>query len=181
VNNLRLVFLLALALIVGCATIHHTPSDFELEGDRPVVNASGSVSVEAADLPSQKFSIDLPGQTLTVDLREHTDAIVDRVRAALLAQGVRLEPQASKSLEIEAVYTNILPGAGRFHCVVDFTVRAGNGYVRGHQARDESYDARKACNAALSRAAFECLSDREIRDYLAGSNAEVSVERGGGQ
>jgi hypothetical protein len=112
--------------------------------------------------------IDLPGRKMTVDLQEHTEALVERVRAALADQGVTVAPEAPITMELEVVYVNILPQM-RFHCLVDFTVRAGNGYVRGHQARDKSGNAEKACNAALSRAAFELLADEQVQRYLAGS------------
>ena len=92
-----------------------------------------------------------------------------RVRAALEKQGVAVESGAPTAVEIEVVYANILPQM-RYHCVVDFTVRAGNGYVRGHQARDKSGNPKKACNAALSRAAFELLADELLQRYLAGSS-----------
>ena len=85
------------------------------------------------------------------------------------ARGVAVEPEAPTAIEIEVVYANILPQMQN-HCVVDFTVRAGNGYVRGHQARDKSGNPQKACNAALSRAVFELLADEQVQRYLAGSS-----------
>jgi len=55
-----------------------------------------------------------------------------------------------------------------WHCVIDFTMRAGNGYVRGHQARDMSgLSSKRACNAALSEAAAASLRDPRVQEYLA--------------
>ena len=133
------------------------------------MNTSGPVSVRSGNAVAGSFTIDLTGQKMTVDLQEYTEALVSRVRAALADQGVAVEPDAPTAVEIEVVYANILPTM-RYHCVVDFTVRAGNGYVQGHQARDKSGNPQKACNAALSRAAFEMLADEQLQRYLAGSS-----------
>ena len=151
----------------GCGTIAHTPKDYELDDSWPTVRTNGPVAVRSGNAAAGRFTIELPGRSMTVDLQEYTEALVHRVRAALAEQGVAVEPGAPTAIEIEVVYTNILPQM-RYHCVVDFTVRAGNGYVRGHQARDKSVNPQKACNAALSRAAFELLADELLQQYLAG-------------
>ena len=106
---------------------------------------------------------------MTVDLQEYSGALAHRVREALSSQGAALAPEAPTVVAVEVVYVNILPQM-RNHCVVDFTVRAGNGYVRGHQARDKSGNPKKACDAALSRAALELLADEQLQSYLAGSS-----------
>ncbi len=160
---------LILLFNAGCGTIVHTPKDYKLDESWPTVKTSGPVAVRSGNAVAGRFTIDLPGRSMTVDLREYTEALVHRVRAALAKQGVAVEPGAPTAVEIEVVYANILPQM-RYHCVVDFTVRAGNGYVRGHQARDKSGNPKKACNAALSRAAFELLADEQLQRYLAGSS-----------
>ena len=158
---------LVLLFNTGCGTIVHTPKDHEFDEPWPTVKTSRPVAVRSGNAVAGRFTIDLPGRSMTVDLREYTEALVQRVRAALANQGVAVEPGAPTAIEIEVVYANILPQM-RYHCVVDFTVRAGNGYVRGHQARDKSGNPKKACNAALSRAAFELLADELLQQYLAG-------------
>lgn len=163
-----LALVLVLHLGTGCATIQHTPKDYDLGEPWPGVTASGPVSVRTGNAPAGRFTIDLPGQSMTIDLQEYTEALAQRVRKALSEQGVATEPEAARVIEVEVVYANILPQM-RFHCVVDFTVRTGDGYVRGRQARDKSGNPQKACNAALSRAAFELLGDERVRRYLAGS------------
>jgi hypothetical protein len=162
-----LLTVLVLLFNAGCGTIVHTPKDYELDDSWPTVKTSGPVAVSSGNAAAGRFTIDLPGRSMTVDLREYTEALVQRVRAALANQGVAVEPGAPTVVEIEVVYANILPQM-RYHCVVDFTVRAGNGYVRGHQARDKSGNPKKACNAALSRAAVELLADELLQQYLAG-------------
>ena len=148
-------------------TLDHTPKDFELEAAWPAVDVQGGVSVQSGTAEAGKFTIDLAGANMTVDRQEYTDALVARVVAVLAQQGATLEGDVQKSLELLVVYVNILPGAGRFHCVIDFTVRAGDGYVRGHQARANSMSIDRACNAALSEAALACLSDPQLQEYLA--------------
>ena len=162
-----LLTVLVLLFNAGCGTIVHTPKDYELDDPWPTVKTIRPVAVRGGNAAAGRFTIDLPGRSMTVDLREYTEALVHRVRAALADQGVAVEPEAPTAIEIEVVYTNSLPQM-RYHCVVDFTVRAGNGYVRGHQARDKSGNPKKACNAALSRAAFELLADELLQQYLAG-------------
>ena len=170
---MRIGHCLPIALLVlfsvGCATINHTPKDYDLAESWPTVRTSGPVAVRGGNAPAGRFTIDLAGQSMTVDLQEYTEALVQRVQEALSGQGGAVEPDAATAIEIEVVYANILPQM-RYHCVVDFTVRAGNGYVRGHQARDKSGNPQKACNAALSRAAFELLADEQLQRYLAGSS-----------
>jgi len=161
---------LALALaspaLGGCLTTHLEPKELSLDEPPPAVGASGSVSVVAGPAAPGLFTIELAGQKVTLDRVELTEALVERVEALLRDQGASIAQDGTKTLELEVVYTNILPG-GRNHCVVDVTVRTGNGYARGHQARETSADPTKACRAALSRAAYEILLDREVRDYLA--------------
>jgi len=164
-----LPLVLVLLFSAGCVTIAHTPKDYGLDEAWPTGKTSGAADVRSGNAAAGRFTIDLPGQAMTLDLQEYTEAIVNRVRAALAAQGVAVEPDAPTAVEIEVVYANILPTM-QYHCVVDFTVRAGNGYVRGHQARDTSGNPQKACNAALSRAAFELLADDQLQLYLAGSS-----------
>jgi hypothetical protein len=158
---------LVLLFNAGCGTIVHTPKDYELDDSWPTVKTSGPVAVSSGNAVAGRFTIDLPGRSMTVDLQEYTEALMHRVRSALAEQGIAVESGAPTAIEIEVVYANILPQM-RYHCVVDFTVRAGNGYVRGHQARDKSGNPKKACNAALSRAAFELLADELLQQYLAG-------------
>ena len=163
-----LSFVPLLLFSAGCMTINHTPEEFELDEPWPIVRSSGPVAVRGGNAPEGRFTIDLPGPQMTVDLQEYTEALVQRVREALSGQGTAIESDAATIIEIEVVYANILLQM-RANCVVDFTVRAGNGYVRGHQARAGSRKLQKACDAALSRAAFELLADEQIQRYLAGS------------
>jgi hypothetical protein len=163
-----LLTLLVLLFNVGCGTIVHTPKDFELDQPWPTVKAKRPVEVRNGNAVAGRFEIALPGRSMTVDLQEYTESLADRVRAELTRQGVSIETGAPTTVEIEVVYVNILPQM-RFHCVVDFTLRAGNGYVRGHQARAKSGNPQKACNAALSEAAVKLLADGLLQDYLAGS------------
>ena len=160
---------LTLLISTGCGTIVHTPKNFGLEEPWPATNARGPVDVRSGDAAAGRFEITLPGRSMTVDLQEYTEALVSRVRAALTEQGVAIQAEAPIAVEIEVVYANILPQM-RFHCVVDFTVRAGNGYVRGHQARAKSGQPKKACDAALSQAALEMLGDESLQRYLAGGS-----------
>ena len=153
----------------GCATVAHTPKDYELDEVWPIVKTSGPLTVRSGNAPTERFTIKLAGQSMTVDLQEYSEALAHRVREALSSQGAALTPEAPTVVEVEVVYVNILPQM-RNHCVVDFTVRAGNGYVRGHQARDKSGNPKKACDAALSRAALELLADEQLQSYLAGSS-----------
>lgn len=158
--------LLVFPLVLSACTIHHRPKDFELDEPWPALAVSGPVDVRAGDALPGMRSIALAGQTFTLDLSEYTDALVERVAEALAAQGTPPRDGAGKSVELEVVYANILPGAGPSHCVVDFTLRTANGYVRGLQARAVSYDPQKACNAALSKAALACLRDDGLQAYL---------------
>ena len=168
--RIRPCLLIASVLLfnAGCATLDHTPKDFKLEEPWPTLRASGPVAVHSGDAVAGRFEIKLAGASMTVDLQEYSEALVDRVRTALTSQGITVEEGAPTTVEIEVIYTNILPQM-RNHCVVDFSVRAGNGYVRGHQARANSGNPQKACNAALSQAAFVLLADEVIQEYLAGA------------
>jgi hypothetical protein len=152
---------------LGCSTtLDHTPSAFDLEDPPPRFASAGPVSIQSAIARPQRFEIVLPVQSMTVSMQEYTDALVERIIRLLEDQGAAVVADSEPSAEVEVVYVNILPGAGSFQCVVDFTVRTGDGYVRGHQARHQSWSAEKACNAALSRAAYVFLSDVELMRRL---------------
>ena len=156
------------SLLVACASPSaHVPKDFELDEGWPAASSPTPVQVRAADVSPRELETALAGTSFVIDLRTYTQALADRVGEALASQGVALAPGAPRSLELEVVYARILPGAGNMHCLIDYTVRAGDGYVHGLQARAFSIDAGKACNAALSEAAASCLRDPQVLAYLA--------------
>ena len=155
------------SMLVACAAPSaHVPSDFGLEGGWPAASSPTPVQVRAADVWARELETALAGTSFVIDLRVYTRALADRVGEALASQRIALDPGAPKSLELEVVYARILPGAGNTHCLIDYTVRAGDGYVHGHQARAFSTDTAKACNAALSEAAATCR-DPKVLAYLA--------------
>jgi hypothetical protein len=162
-----LAFLPALILVGGCSTTYQ-PKDFDLDEPWPPLTSTGPVAVRVVEAPLQEQSLALPGETLKFELRDYTRALADRIEEALETQGIAVEPGAGKVIEVEVVYADILTH-GRSHCIVDVTLRTADGYVRGHQARAKSGFVKKACNAALSKAALACLSDPQLRAYLSGS------------
>ena len=89
-----LLTVLVLLFNAGCGTIVHTPKDYELDDPWPTVKTSRPVAVRGGNAAAGRFTIDLPGRSMTVDLREYTEALVQRVRAALANQGVAVEPGA---------------------------------------------------------------------------------------
>jgi len=158
--------LVFLAVGLGCTT-HLTPKPFELEDAWPRIATAGDVAVRAGAAPSGRHVLKVSGSSFTVDYAEFTASLVARTRQALNEQGAELSEAAQRSIEVEVVYVSILPGAGRFHCVIDFTLRTGDGYVRGLQARANSWRTDNACNAALSESALVALRDGHVASYLA--------------
>ena len=162
-----LASLAVLAGFAGCSTLHHKPEEFDLEESWPRVTASGPIAVRAGPAPAGWRSVELPVQVFKLDLQDYTRSLVQRVEEALASQNIAIQSGAQSWIEFEVVYAAILRGENAFHCVIDFTVRTGNGYVFGHQAREESPMIGKACDAALSRAAYVSLNDSNVRTYLA--------------
>ncbi len=163
-----LASLAVLAGFAGCSTLHHKPEEFDLEESWPRVTASGPIAVSAGPAPAGWRSVELPVQVFKLDLQDYTRSLVQRVEEALASQNVAIQSGAQSWIELEVVYVAILLGEHAFHyCVIDFTVRTGNGYVFGHQARERSWQTDKACDAALSRAAYVSLNDSSVRSYLA--------------
>ncbi len=163
-----LASLAVLAASVGCAsTLDHKPEEFDLEESWPRVTASAPIAVRAGPAPAGWRSVRLPALVFRLDLQDYTRSLVRRVEEALASQNVAIQSGAQSWMELEVVYATILRGENKFHCVIDFTVRTGNGYVFGHQARERSWRADKACDAALSRAAYAALNDSSVLTYLA--------------
>jgi hypothetical protein len=163
-----LASLAVLAASVGCAlTLDHKPEEFDLEESWPRVTASGPIAVRAGPAPAGRRSVELPALVFKLDLQDYTRSLVQRVEEALASQSVAIQSGAQRWIELEVVYANILHDGDRFHCVIDFTVRTGNGYVFGHQVRERNSWVDRACNAALSRAAYVSLNDWSVRTYLA--------------
>ena len=153
---------------LGCAyTVEHVPRPYELGDPWPRVAASAPVQMRVGASPSGWQAIDLPAQVFRLDLREYNQSLVGQIEAVLADQDVKLDPQAERWLEIDVVHASILRGGeNRFHCVIDFTVRTGDGYVFGHQTRGRSLFPERACNAALSMSAYVTLTDPRVRSHL---------------
>ena len=157
---------IAVASVCCVLSVEHQPGEFDLEETWPRIAASEPIAVRAGPAPAGWRSVEFPAQVFKLDLQDYTRSLVRRVEEALASQNVTLQSRARRWMEFEVVYASILRSEGGFHCVIDFTVRTGNGYVFGHQAREGSPVIDKACDAALSRAAYVSLSDSNVRTYL---------------
>jgi hypothetical protein len=160
-----------LSASLGCAfTFEHRPEEFDLDEPWPRLTAGEPIAVRAGPAPAGWRSIELPALVFKLDLQVYTHSLVRRVEQALVSQNVATRSDSQRWMELDVVYATILRGGGDgYDCVVDFTVRTGDGYVFGHQARERSVFIEKACNAALSRAAYVALNDPNVRAYLGAS------------
>jgi hypothetical protein len=161
-----ITILVAAAALSGCVT--PSPEDPAREENWPKVASTVPIAVLAGPAAAGPRSIAVSIVDLQIDLADFTHSLNERIEEALTTQGVTIQPEAQRWVELEVVYANLLRDSPDLFCVIDFTVRTRDGYVFGHQARERGWSVERACDAALSRAALVTLRDSNVRRYLEG-------------
>lgn len=159
----RLVLIAVSAgLALGCSTV--TPASFRAKAPDLSQQWSGDVSVTpgyAVD-PLSRFNAN--GVTFDVNLDQFSEQLAELVAESLAKSGATIGP-SDRTMEIQVVYLDFL---FQGPCLVDYSVRLGNGDVFGQQAAAPSKIFTTACARALEQAVQEILRDSRTITYLGG-------------
>jgi len=60
----------------------------------------------------------------------------------------------------------MFPMVGNFRCIINYTVKTGDGYVRGIEVLGGSWNYRTAIDMAVANVAVGVLNDEKILSYL---------------
>lgn len=131
----------------------------------PAISARAPVAV-VGEL-SGHASYALPtGTGETVDDDSVTTALAARVRAALEALRVSVEPAAARSIQLRVTHVSARLAGMHFECTLDFNRQLGAEPAQGLQARGVDRDLHRACSFAVKEAATTALADGAVRRYL---------------
>lgn len=152
-------------LALACAT-HLRPGESEISaGAIPRIDATGSVAVRAAHAGAGERALPGPGVDVVVDDAEFAAELASRLSKQLQQNGVRIEADAERTIEIQVVRVSLHPEP-TFTCVIDFNRRLGDAAVRGFQSRATNWNFERSCAAAVSQAVVDLLNDPSTLAYL---------------
>jgi hypothetical protein len=158
----RALSLTMLALGLGCSTL--TPATFRAKAPDVAPGLRGPVSVTPvhSERPASRFNAN--GMLFEANLDRFSEQLAGLVAESLEKSGTALGAGGG-SLEIQVVYLDFM---FQGPCIVDSTVRLGNGAVFGLQATGASKLYDRACARALEAAVRQILGDPRTTAYLGG-------------
>lgn len=167
--RLRIHSLLLLSLALGACAVQMRIKDAKIpNGDIATLHASSPIAVRPRIVDGPKRKIAIAGPDVTVDEDQFSSELVNRVVEELRSQSVPVDPDASRSIELQVVRVSLQPDR-TIYCVIDFNRRLGDGELRGLQSRAKNSNYETACGEALSRAVVDTLNDSTTRSYLEGN------------
>jgi hypothetical protein len=131
----------------------------------PPIAARAPVAVRAEPSGDASYPIS-SGTGERVDDDDVTRVLAASVTRALEALGVRVEPQAARSIQLSVTHVGARLAGMHFECSVDFNRQLGSGPAEGLQARGVDRDVHEACSFAVKEAATTVLADGAVRRYL---------------
>jgi hypothetical protein len=137
------------------------------EGSIPDFSAKGEVSVINAQ-PPLRWPLIYPMRMIAkkeyVDHQQLLDVAIEALDEHLEEAGATvLDEGGEKTITLEV---NDLANIEIMQTYINFTVRTGDGYVKGLQAYGEHWNYRKSVDAAVADIAVQVLSDPHIIAYL---------------
>ena len=163
----RFYFLPVFLILCGCVT-NYVPSEHEIGANRiPPFKPSGSVRLTNAQESSDDVSVSVPGvTTVTVNYRQYTEFAIKLLKGELEKKGVAVLGNAAKEIRLAIVDLKLLIVPGTTRCLVNFTVKTGDGYVRGKEVIGANWYFKTAIDMALANVAIGILNDEKFLDYL---------------
>ena len=163
----RFYFLPVFLILCGCVT-NYVPSEHEIGANRiPPFKPSGSVRLTNAQESSDDVSVSVPGvTTVTVNYRQYTELAIKLLKGELEKKGVAVLGNAAKEIRLAIVDLKVLTVPGTMRCLVNFTVKTGDGYVRGKEVIGANWNYETAIDMAVANVAIGILNDEKFLDYL---------------
>lgn len=155
-----------ISLIISCS-VPLKPTTFEAESLPYSLSSAYPLAVKAKLTGKQSYELEMAGPNISVNDDEFTNTVVDQLTRTLQKNGVFVDPNSNRIIEIQVVHIAVQP-SGNMFCVIDFNRTLDDGRIRGLQARAGSWNYEKACKQALTNTVAELLKDSETVEYIAG-------------
>lgn len=164
----KLWLILIFFIISGSScSLHLNPHNFNsIELSVPTLHDIQPVAIRAKLNNKPERELPLAGPDVVVIDDQFAEVIVERLINTLKKQGVEIDPNAKKSIEIEIPHVSFLTTA-RIYCVIDYNRKLGNGEFYGFQSRYNEIS-EMGCNKAIDNAVIQILNDPETISYLTG-------------
>jgi hypothetical protein len=131
----------------------------------PPIAARAPVAVRAEPSGHASYPISSGTGERVVD-DDVATVLAASVTRALELLGVRVVPQAERSIQLSVTHVGARLAGMHFECSVDFNRQLGTGPAEGLQARGVERGIHEACSLAVKEAATSVLADGAVRRYL---------------
>lgn len=169
---LRLSYILACALLTGCASTFKPDVSVPKLSGIPIDAGSSAVAIANAQPDTTKIEISQSGTGYTVygNLHDWTEQAVQSLTRTLEKKRVATSPSAPKSLKIAITRATLSSAASgwSFRCTLVFTIDTGNGQPFELGAEDTSWKWFNACNGAMEKLVTVVLNDERVRTFISG-------------
>jgi hypothetical protein len=162
----RFYFLPVFLIFCGCIS-SYVPSEHEIGANRiPPFKPSGSVRLTNAQESSKDTSITISPSTFTVNYRKYTEIAIRLLKRELRKKGTIVSGYGAKEIKLAIVDLRVNRMPGTMRCFVNYTVKTGDGYVRGNEVVGASWDFQTAIDMAVANVAVGVLNDEKILNFL---------------
>lgn len=160
-------YFLVISLILAGCSLRYVPSELSLEPARiPPFKRVGTVTLTNAHESSEDISVSIPGATVTVNYKEYTDLVIKLLKSELDKRKEEITVSTPKVITVAIDDLKMFPMVGNFRCIINYTVKTGDGYVRGIEVLGGSWNYRTAIDMAVANVAVGVLNDEKILSYL---------------
>lgn len=159
------VSVLSAALLAGC-TLQYVPKPSQDDLIVVPVFTPGQPVAIINHTPSRDVLIPVTPYDLQIDLRKYAETSIQLMRSELEKRGAVVLETSSREISLNLTDVRIVPGFGRFRCVMNVTVGTGDGFVRGFEASSVSWNYETAIDGAIVETVKAILSHDRVRQYL---------------
>jgi len=163
---MRLVMTALVVMVLAGCTMHYMPKPSPEELIViPVFKPGQPVAIVNKTAPREVL-LSVRPYDLRVDFRQYADSAIQLLKNDLEKRGGGVQASAPREIGLDFTDIGIVPGAGGFRVVINFTVTTGDGYVRGLEASDVSVFFQKAIDGAIVNVVKAILTNDRVSKYL---------------
>jgi len=163
---MRLVMTVLVVMVLAGCTVHYVPKPSPEEPIVvPVFKRGQPVAIINKTAPREVL-LSVRPYDLRVDYQQYADSAIQLLKTELEKREGVVQTSASREIGLDFTDIRIVPGAGRFRAVINFTVTTGDGYVRGLEASEVNWNFQRAIDGAIVSVVKAMLTNDRVRQYL---------------
>lgn len=156
---------LTVMLVTGCA-LQYVPKPSQEELIVVPVFKPGRPVAIVNKTASREVRIPVSPYDLEVDFRKYAEIAIQLMHKELERRGGVVQSTSSREISLDLADMRIVPGFGRFRCIMNATVATRDGYVRGFEASSVSWNYETAIDGAIVETVKAILTNEQVRQYL---------------